>query len=41
MGTDYPKFLYEAQQILKGKDLLWIADARSRFGMVGKYYPTA
>lgn len=33
MGTDYPKFLYEAQRILKGKGFLWIAEVRSRFVM--------
>lgn len=31
MGTDYPKFLQEAQRILKAKGFLWIAEVRSRF----------
>lgn len=33
MGTDYPKFLFEAQRTLKEKGFLWIAEVRSRFVM--------
>lgn len=36
MGTDYSKFLLEAQRVLKTGGFLWIAEVRSRFVPDGK-----